>query len=232
MTSSTIKVGIIGTGGIAKYQHIPSYQKMPGYEIAAACDANQDSLEQAQEQFGIPQGYADYRDLLTNEKLDLVSICTSNDMHYHIAMAAIENGLDVYCEKPLAMNLAEARAMYEAATAKGLVTGVNFSHRRTPAARLAKEILDSGALGDLYYVAAVYAAGRPDYAELPGTWRNQRDKAGFGGLGDMGAHIIDMMRWWLQNRLPYPAEQMAEMADLLILPGIWNALGIEAPGMD
>jgi len=87
--------------------------------------------------------------------------------------------------------------MYEAASAKRLKTGVNFSHRRTPASRLAKEIIDSGALGEIYYVSAIYAAGGTGYASRPGSWRNDRARAGYGGLGDMGSHVIDMVLWWL-----------------------------------
>jgi predicted dehydrogenase len=198
MASKSTRVGIIGTGGIARHQHIPSYRNSPGYEIVAACDVNPDSVKAVTKDFCIPEAYSDYREMLGHAKLDLVSICTSNDMHYAIAMAAIDKGLDVYCEKPLALTVAQAREMTEAARAKGICTGVNFSHRRTPAARLAKEILDTGALGDIYYVSAVYAVGGTDYPKKTGSWRNQIEKAGYGGLGDMGAHIIDMMRWWLQ----------------------------------
>jgi predicted dehydrogenase len=126
-----------------------------------------------------------------------------------VVMAAIERGLDIYCEKPLALTYAQAAEMYEAAQAKGLKTGVNFSHRRTPAARLAKEIIDRGALGQIHYVSAIYAAGGTQYGERPGTWRNDAKKAGFGGLGDMGSHVIDMMMWWLDAPIEGVSAQMA-----------------------
>jgi predicted dehydrogenase len=149
------------------------------------------------EDHGIDNAYADYVEMFAAEELDIVSVCTSNDMHHAVTMAAIQQGIDVYCEKPLAMTHTEAKEMYESAKAQGLKTGVNFSHRRTPAAQLAREIVASGALGRIHYVSAIYAAGSTDYASHPGTWRNDASKAGFGGLGDMGAHIIDMMRWWM-----------------------------------
>ena len=197
----TLRVGIVGAGGIAQYYHVPYFQRCKNVRVVAACDVNAIALEQMRSKFGIKKLYHDYRQLLEAEDLDIISICTSNDMHYPVAMAAIEKGLDIYCEKPLAMTFAQAKEMYEAAKARGIKTGVNFSHRRTPAAQLAREIIASGALGLITYVAAVYAAGGTKYAEHPGSWRNIRERAGFGGLGDMGAHIIDMMRWWLDAEI-------------------------------
>ena len=196
-TSKTLRVGIVGAGGIAQYYHVPYYRRCKNVRVVAACDVSAAALEQMKSKHGIKNLFHDYRELLQMDDLDIISICTSNDMHHPVAMAAIEKGLDIFCEKPLAMTLAEAREMYEAAKAKGIRTGVNFSHRRTPAAQLAREIIASGALGQIEYVAAIYAVGGAKYAEHPGTWRNDRTRAGFGGMGDMGAHIIDMMRWWL-----------------------------------
>ncbi len=193
----TLRVGIVGAGGIAQYYHVPYFQRCKNVRVVAACDVSDAALEQMRSKFGIKKLFHDYRELLEMGDLDIISICTSNDMHYPVAMAAIEKGLGIYCEKPLALNFAQAKEMYEAAKAKGIKTGVNFSHRRTPAAQLAREIIASGALGQITYVAAVYAAGGTKYAEHPGSWRNIRERAGFGGMGDMGAHIIDMMRWWL-----------------------------------
>ncbi len=209
MTQHTpLKIGIIGAGGIAQHYHIPSYLRA-GAQIVAACDVNQEALDVARDITDIEHTYQNYEEMLTQEDLDIVSICTSNDMHYPVVMAAIEAGVDIYCEKPLALTYAQAQEMYQAAQAAGIKTGVNFSHRRTPASRMAKEIVDSGALGDIYYVSAVYAAGWPGYAERPGSWRNQREKAGFGGMGDMGSHVIDMMRWWLSSDIISVTAQMA-----------------------
>lgn len=196
---STLRVAIIGAGGIARNHHVPSYKRCQDVEVVAVADVSEMALTQMQEQHGIARLYRDYVQMLDKEHPDIVSICTSNDVHYPAAMAAMERGIDVFCEKPLALNLAQAREMYQVAQAKGIKTGVNFSHRRTPASLLAKEIIDSGALGKIHYVTAIYAAGATDYAARPGTWRNVREKAGYGGLGDMGSHIIDMMRWWLAS---------------------------------
>lgn len=197
MDIKPLRVGIVGAGGIAVNHHVPNYLRCANVQVVAACDISEAALEQIRARHGVAECYCDYRDLLARDDIDLVSVCTSNDMHYPVVMAAIERGLDIYCEKPLAMDLCQAREMWAAAEAKGLKTGVNFSHRRTPAAQLAREIIARGALGKITTVQAMYAAGGTGYAERPGTWRNDRARAGWGGLGDMGAHILDMLRWWL-----------------------------------
>jgi predicted dehydrogenase len=205
--SKSVRVGIIGAGGIAQYYHVPHYQRCGNVQIVAACDVSETALEQIKAKCGVGKLYRDYQEMLDQEKLDLISICTSNDMHHPVALAAIAQGIDVYCEKPLALNYAQAKEMYVAAQAKGIKTGVNFSHRRTPAAQLAREIISSGALGRIHYVSAVYAAGGTNYAQHKGTWRNDREKAGFGGMGDMGAHMLDMMMWWLDSEVTHVAAQ-------------------------
>jgi len=192
---SEIRVGIIGAGGIARGYHVRSYLRCPNARIVAACDVNPSALGELVQLTGPLDTYADYRALLARDDLDLVSICTTNNMHHPIAMAAIERGIDIYCEKPLALTLAQAREMLSVANAAGIKTGINFSHRRTPAARLAKEILDSGALGPVHYASALYAAGSVSYGIRPITWRNVKELAGYGGMGDMGSHIIDMLLW-------------------------------------
>lgn len=202
MPNKKLRVGIIGCGGIARNHHAISYMRMPDVEIVAACDVNPEAVAALQERVStVTLTSDDYGEILDNAELDLVSVCTSNDMHYPVVMRAIARGVDVFCEKPLAMTFAEAREMYEAANQRGIKTGVNFSHRRTPAAQLVREIVASGVLGEIHHVSAIYAAGAPNYASRPGSWRNDRSKAGFGGLGDMGSHMLDMVLWWLDTEV-------------------------------
>jgi predicted dehydrogenase len=199
MDVKPLRVGIVGTGGIAVNHHVPNFLRCPNVEVVAACDISEAALEQMRARHGVTDCYRDYCELLARDDLGIISVCTSNDMHYPVVMAAAERGLDIFCEKPLAMDLCQAREMWAAAEAKGLKTGVNFSHRRTPAAQLAREIIARGALGTITTVQAVYAAGGVGYAQHPGTWRNDRQRAGWGGLGDMGAHMLDMLGWWLDD---------------------------------
>jgi len=207
-STKPLTVGIVGAGGIARNHHVPSYLRCENVDVVAACDISKAALDQMRSQHGIPNLYTDYRDLLARDDLDLISVCTSNNMHYPIVMDAIDRGLDIFCEKPLALDLDQAKEMCQAAQEHGTKTGVNFSHRRTPASQLAKELLASGALGKIHYVSAVYAAGNPNYADRPATWRNDKELAGFGGMGDMGSHILDMMMWWLDSPVTSVACQM------------------------
>lgn len=197
MEKEQLQVGVIGVGGIARHYHIPSYQRSENVKVVALCDISEAALEQVRDQFEIESCYLSHHAMLQREDLDIVSICTTNDMHYPIAMEAMRQDVDVFCEKPLALTYAQAKKMHRTAQDRNIKTGVNFSHRRTPAAQLANEIIGSDALGDIYYVAAIYAAGSTEYARRPWTWRNDRSRAEFGGLGDMGSHIIDMVLWWL-----------------------------------
>ena len=202
MADKTLRVGIIGCGGIARHHHVPNYNAMQDVEIVAACDIDPEAASALQAVVGtISLTTTDYRELLAMDGLDLVSICTTNDMHYPVVMEAIARGVDIFCEKPLALNHAQAREMHAAASERGIKTGVNFSHRRTPAAQLVREIVASGALGQIHHVSAIYAAGWPGYAKRPGTWRNDASLAGFGGLGDMGSHMLDMTLWWLDSEV-------------------------------
>ena len=114
---------------MARHYHVRSYQQCADVEIVAVADISAEALEAVQEMAEVQAVYSDYRDLLARDDLDLVNICTSNDMHYPAAMAAIEAGVDIYCEKPLALLYEQTVEMVQAAQAKGLKTGVNFSHR-------------------------------------------------------------------------------------------------------
>jgi len=197
----TIRVGVVGVGGIAQSQHIPGYLRCQDVEIAALCDVNQALLESMGQKYAVSTLTTDYRELVELDHLDAVDICTANDMHHPVAMAAIAQGKHVFCEKPLALNYEQARQMVEAAQAADVVTGVGFVHRVTPAARLAHQLIAEGALGDIYHVIATFASGDANYAEQPMSWRRSRAKAGSGALFDLGAHMIDMMCWWLGQEI-------------------------------
>ncbi|NLT73072.1 MAG: Gfo/Idh/MocA family oxidoreductase [Chloroflexi bacterium] len=209
MSAESLRVGIVGCGGIARNHHVPSYLATGRARIVAACDVDRTAVEAVKALVDtIEYVHTDYGAFLREAEVDLLSISTSNEMHHPVAMAAMDRGLDLYCEKPMALTLAQAREMMAAAERAGVRTGVNFSHRRTPASLLVKEILDSGALGEIYHVSALYAAGSPAYADGPGTWRHDRNRAGFGGLGDMGSHMLDMVSWWLGSKVSRVAATM------------------------
>jgi len=196
----TVRVGIVGAGGIANLHHIPSLLKHPSARIAAVCDVNPEAAQETARRHGIPEVYADYRDLVSRASVDAVAVCTSNDQHAPASLAAMERGLHVLCEKPLALNAGQARELAQTAASAGVITAVNFSYRQNPAVRFIKDVVDSGDLGTIYQVSFQYLQGYLADPETPireaTAWRVQKRLAGLGVLGDLGSHLVDLARFW------------------------------------
>lgn len=136
----------------------------------------------------------DWKELLRREDVQLVDICTPGDSHAEIAVAALDAGKHVLCEKPLANSVAEAEAMVaaaERARERGVRSMVGFNYRRVPAVTLARRMVDEGRIGAVRHIRAQYLQDWLADPEAPFTWRMDRDRAGTGALGDIGAHIID-----------------------------------------
>ncbi len=152
-------------------------------------------VEAAAERLGWESTETDWRRLIARDDVDLVDICTPGDSHAEIAIAALAAGKHVLCEKPLANSVAEAEAMTcaaEEAAARGVRAMVGFTYRRVPAVALARQLVAEGRLGDVRHVRAQYLQDWIADPEAPMSWRLDRDKAGSGALGDIGAHIIDL----------------------------------------
>ncbi|NYV75830.1 Gfo/Idh/MocA family protein, partial [Streptomyces sp. UH6] len=156
------------------------------------------AVRAAADRHGWEAAETDWRALITREDVDLVDICTPGDSHAEIAIAALEAGKHVLCEKPLANSVAEAEAMVaaaEAAARRGQVAMVGFNYRRVPAASLAHEMVAAGRLGELRHVRVAYLQDWLVDPEFPLTWRLRREAAGSGALGDLGAHIVDLAQY-------------------------------------
>lgn len=193
----TVRLGMIGTGGVGTDGHLAAYQRSPYARVVAACDVNPENLARAVERYEIPTTYTDYREMLAREPLDAVDVSTPNRYHAEISLAAIARKLHVLCEKPLAMNRSEAREMAGAARKAGVITAVNFTYRNVPAARFIREIIQSGEIGDVYHLVMTYNQGWLVDPASPHAWRLRKDMAGTGVLGDLGSHLIDLARWWV-----------------------------------
>jgi predicted dehydrogenase len=191
-----VRLAVIGTGGIARYVHLPELLRCEQAEVVAVCDTDEARVRDIAAEFNIPRTYASHEELLAKERLDAVSICTPNNSHAAISLAAIERGLHVCCEKPLGVSYGETRRMYEAARQRDLTTMVAFSYRFVPSARLLAELIDESALGELYNIEAVYGQMHLIDPKAPLVWRMQKRIAGSGALGDLGSHLIDLCRWW------------------------------------
>ena len=166
--------------------------------LAAICGRDKAAAQAAADRFGWAAAETDWRALIERDDVDLVDISAPGDMHAPIAVAALEAGKHVLCEKPLANTLAEATAMNAAADAAfptGARAMVGFNYRRVPALALARQLVADGRLGTLRHLRAVYLQDWLADPAAPMTWRMQAEHAGSGALGDLGAHIVDLARY-------------------------------------
>ncbi len=201
-TSRKLRVGIIGCGGIA-HSHMKSYLNQPDVEIVAGCDLIPGRAKAFFKEFGKPEVKCDYKDhteMLADKslKLDVVSVCTYNRQHVCCAIAAMESGLDVLLEKPMCVTMDEAAELLKAEKRTGRVLSIGFQPRMDANMKKIKEIVESGELGDIYYIQT--GGGRrhgiPFYAES----FIKDETAGLGALADIGCYSLDMVL----NAIGYP----------------------------
>lgn len=196
-----VKVAIIGCGGIAFGKHMPSLSKLDYVELVAFCDIIEERAQRAAKEYGTEDAkvYTDYKELLKDETIELVHVCTPNKSHADITVAALESGKHVMCEKPMAKTAADARRMLEAAkrTGKKLTIGYQGRHR-TDSQYLYNECR-AGELGDIYYAKAhaVRRRGVPTW----GVFLNEEEQGG-GPLIDIGTHALDLTLWLMDNYEP------------------------------
>lgn len=185
-----LKIGIIGSGGIAQTAHMPGYASIPDLcEMVWACDVNPDVAKTAAEKFGGMKTTANFNDVIGDPKIDAVSVATPNKYHVEPTIAALKAGKHVLCEKPLAMNGSESRQMVLAARESGKILQVGMNNRFAGPVRFMKEFIDKGNMGKVYYARAQALRRRG----VPG-WGVFIDKEQQGGgpLVDIGVHILDM----------------------------------------
>ena len=194
MTSNTVSVGVVGSSWWADAMHLPALDSHPQARTVALCGRSRDKAEAMAHTWGIPQVYTDYSDMIENADLDALVIATPNSTHYPIAMKALERGLHVLCEKPIALTYGQAREMAAAAKAKALKTLVPFTYSFMPTARYLKELIDDGYLGRPYHLNMRYYTGFARDGEY--LWRFDRGIAGAGILGDLGSHFLYLAEWF------------------------------------
>jgi predicted dehydrogenase len=204
--SGVIKVGIIGAGGIARGAHIPSYQRLKDVEIMAVCDINEEAAKQAAKDFNIPRVFSDYNDLLKLRELDAVSVCTPNAFHAPATIAALNAGKHVLCEKPMALNAKEGKAMVDAAKKNKKLLQVGFHMRFEAGSQLLKRFIEVGELGEIYYARAIFLRRRgiPSWGVF-----TRKDLQGGGALVDIGVHILDLVIWLMGSPKPVSVSGMA-----------------------
>ncbi len=197
-----LMAGLIGLGGIAQSAHMEAYTKMENVEIAAVCDSLPQRIEEFRTRFGKPHvaGFTDFHDLLQVENLDFVDICTPNYLHAPVAVAAMRRGLHVFCEKPDAMNAAEAREMMEVARAQKRVLMVMRNNRFLETSEYLKQYIADGQMGEIYAARCGWQRRRG----IPGKggWFTTKAESGGGPLIDLGVHMIDLTVWLMGNPRP------------------------------
>lgn len=198
--SKKLKVGIIGTGWIAE-AHIMQYLDMPDVEIVAGADLVEGKAEAFFKQFGVEGArcYPDHKSLLDNEELDAVSICTYNATHAECAIYALKKGVNVLLEKPMCVTLEEGIEIMKAEKESGKIISIGFQPRLDPNMVKLKQIVESGVLGDIYYIQT--GGGRRRGIPTPfGTTFIQEDTGVIGAMGDIGCYSLDMVL----NAIGYP----------------------------
>ena len=189
--SDTLRAGVIGLGNISGV-HLANYKKAEGVELVAGADINADFVKKAESHHGL-RGYSDWREMLNEEQLQVVSICTPPFLHREMAVECLQRGIHVLCEKPIASTTEDAEAMVAAAQEYEAKLMVAYCHRWHPPILKAKQLIDAGVLGQPLYFRCAFAG----WIEFATDHRASKQQAGGGALMDNGSHAIDIYQFLL-----------------------------------
>ena len=199
--AGSINVALIGYAFMGK-AHSNAYRQVAPFmsprlspRMKVLCGRTQSRVEEAARQYGWEEAATDWREVVARKDIDLVDISTPGDLHAEIAIEAARHGKAVFCEKPLANSVAEARAMVEAVDAAGVVHMLCHNYRRIPAVMLARQLIESGRIGTIRHFRGTYLQDWIADPEFPLVWRLDKTQAGSGALGDLGAHVVDLARY-------------------------------------
>ncbi len=219
-----IGYAFMGAAHSQAWRTAPRFFDLPRHpRMRALVGRDRDGVAAAAARLGWDTAETDWRSLLDRDDIDLVDICSPGDTHAEIAVAALEAGKHVLCEKPLANNVAEAERMTEAAAAAaarfGTVAMVGFTYRRVPAIQLARTLVAQGRIGTVRHIRAQYLQDWLSDPEAGFTWRLDRDRAGSGALGDIGAHIVDLTQFITGLRISTVTGRLTTFVDERPVPG-------------
>ncbi|CAB5536976.1 Gfo/Idh/MocA family protein [Providencia hangzhouensis] len=202
MATKTLNVGLIGSGFMGQ-AHADAWRRagllyadLPLKPVLhTLADATASIAEQAAKRFGFAHWTADWREMVHHPEIDIVDITTPNNMHFDMALAAIHAGKHVYCEKPLTVSLEEAHILVEEARKANVKTIMAFNNIKTPAAQLAKQMIERGEIGELTRFRGWFDQGFFNDPNLPWSGRCSRELAGSGSLGDLGSHVVSVAQY-------------------------------------
>ena len=200
--TKVMNVAMIGGGFMGK-AHAMAYASMPMFFWPAPAiphrkvvvDVTDGMAEEARQRYGFEEASSDWRAVDNRPDIDVVDICTPNNVHAEIAIAAAKAGKHIICEKPLARTVEEARAMHDAVKAAGVIHMVAFNYRRTPAVALAKKYIDEGRIGRILNFRGTYLQDWSADPDSPPSWRFQKKIAGSGTVGDIATHVVDLAHY-------------------------------------
>ncbi len=196
-----VKIGLIGCGRIAS-QHVEGYEQAGNVEISALCAPRLEKAHALADKYKLKnvEFFTDYRHMLAQRDIvDAVDIMTPDHLHAPIAQDCAESGLHILCEKPMALNTHDASLMYDAAKKAGILTMVGLNFRFNPAVLTVKKLIDEGLIGDAFHYRARLTVSRLSNPDVPLEWRQDRAKGGSGALSDLGAHLVDLARFLLDD---------------------------------
>lgn len=202
MAKKTINVGMVGAAFMGKAHSVgyrdvawafPDVKAVPVMKEIAAITMGE--AEAARETLGWERASEGFEQVIDAKDIDLIDICTGNNTHRDIAVAAAKAGKHIFCEKPMAMSVAECKEMIKAVESAGVIHMIDFNYRSVPAVALAKQMIEKGAIGTPYHFRAVYLQDWIMDPEFPLVWRLKKELAGSGAHGDLNAHIIDLGRF-------------------------------------
>jgi len=187
----TVRVGVVGLG--MGRHHAKAYAASPLADLVAICDSDPQRLAEFQAVYPKAKAYLSYEDLFSSGTVDAVSVALPTFLHDTVTIAALQAGLHVLCEKPMAVNAQRARAMLEASRAAGKKLMIHFNYRYSPSAQYVKRYIDAGNLGQIYYARTRWLRARG--VPKPGGWFGIRELSGGGPVIDLGVHRLDMALW-------------------------------------
>lgn len=197
-----VKIGVIGCGSIAQHRHLPEYKMNERVELVAVCDINTERANSVAQQYGV-KAYTNYEELLASGTVEAVSVCTPNYLHAPISVAALNSGVHVLCEKPMATSEEEAKAMIEAAKTNGKKLMIGHNQRFVASHQKARELIEKGEIGKIYSFRTAFGHGGPEGWSVDGkeSWFFKKDEAFIGAMGDLGVHKTDMLRYILNEEI-------------------------------
>lgn len=224
--SDFVRIGVVGAGNIARSAHLPAYKKITNAKVMAIADLDLERAKKAAEDFGIPHYYGSVADMLANEDIDAVDICTWNNAHSVVAVEAANAGKHVLCEKPLSISVEEAKKIEAAVNANNVTFMLAVPGRFGNANKYVRNMLDNGELGDVYFAKTAYVRRRG----TPYGWFTDKKTSGGGPVIDIGIHGIDAA--WYMMGTPKPVRVSAQTSSRIgdyQTKGVGRWIGTKCP---